>query len=299
MPYFQDLVGVLEEIFDGFMKEEGDRLDGPTKLAQSLGKEMLDKIITQYRKRLEDKDCLVHGDCHAFNMLVGAKPSIETLENFAESGDIVLIDWEFTRCGPIGTDIGTAHGFPIAACLTHAMNGEMTSSENILKFLDTLWDEYSATVSSEREMSDIYKSMLSFCGVWLLAYYKLGIHMEFLPLDEANKEGLNRVKQSMGILGLKFMNWGFGSSGGEDLSTLPELRKRFEDAVAEETVQLLSPTKAMRGRNRRSSMLRASGRRVSDAHYFLGRNMSDMIMLLEAEQLMMEDEAEETKAARP
>ena len=213
-------------------------------------------------------------------MLVEAKPSIETLENFGEKGDIVLIDWEFSRCGPLAIDMGFIHPFPIACLLTHALNGELSSSENILKFLDTLWDEYSSTVQTDRELSDIYRTMLSFTGVILLAYYKFGFHLDYLPLDEGNVEGLDRIKTSLGVLGLKFLSWGFGSSS---TTKLPEMRKRFKDSVTEE-ILLLSPVKKMRGRNRRSSMLRASGRRVSDAHLMLGLgSVRDMTTLLEAE----------------
>lgn len=285
-PFCQDLVSLAEEIFfDGFMKKEVD-MDRPTSLAQSFGKEMLDQTITKYRKKLEVADCMIHGDCHVFNMLVGAKPSIETLENFSESGDVVIIDWEFSRVGPIGIDVGYMMPFPIAACLTHALNGELSSSESILKFLDTVWDEYLATVSTERELSDVYNSALSFCGIILLVYYNMGYHMEFLPLDDADVEGLTRVKESLGVIGLKFLSWGFGRSDGEVDLTLPELRKMFKVTVTEE-MQRLSPIKAVRGRNRRSSMLRASGRRVSDAHYLLSNSVQNMEALMEAEALMM------------
>jgi len=261
-------------------EEDNGDIDRPTKLGKSMGKSMLDKIISTYREKLDDRDCIVHGDCHVFNMLVELKPSIEKLENFGEKGDIVLIDWEFSRCGPLAIDMGFIHPFPITCVLTHAMNGELSSSENILKFLDTLWDEYSSTVETDRELSDIYRTMLSFTGVILIAYYKLGFHLEFLPIDKGNVEGLNRIKKSIGVLGMKFLSWGFGE---EDTTTLPEIRKRFKDTVAEE-MQLLSPVKKMRGRNRRSSMLRASGRRVSDAHLMLGNgSVRDMTTLMEAE----------------
>ena len=294
VPFIQDLCTIMEEIYDGFVKadDDGSVVDRPTQYAKTLGKDILDNIIQHYRK-MNDKDCIIHGDAHVFNMLVASKPSIESLENFAECGDVVLIDWEFARCGPIAIDVGYVYPFPLACVLTHAMNGDMHLCENILKFLDLLWDEYSNTVSvpvEKRELSEIYKLMMFFCGVILIAYYKLGFHLEFLPLDEANEEGLGRVKESMGVLGLKFMSWGIQSSdGGEDLSTL---RQRYKDAIAEE-MQLLSPTKVPRGRSRRSSMLRASGRRVSDAHYILGGSIRDMQTMLEAEYLMMEEEDEE------
>jgi aminoglycoside phosphotransferase (APT) family kinase protein len=287
-PFFQDLTSITTGIFGSFFSDEinemeEEDMDRPTRLARLFGKATLDKISTQYCQDIEETDCIIHGDSHVFNMLVGAKPSIETLEHFSESGDVVLIDWEFSHIGPIGKDLGFFHPFPIAACLAHALNGELLSSENILNFLDTVWDEYAASVSTERELSDIYKSMLAFCGVITVTYYNFGFHMEYLPIDEGNVEGLNRVKESLGVLGLKFMSWGFGRS--EVDVTLPEIRQKFKDAVAEE-MQLLFPVKKAVRRGRRSSMLRASGRRVSDAHLY--GSMKDRKSLIQAEALMKE-----------
>jgi thiamine kinase-like enzyme len=50
----------------------------------------MDAQIARYHER----DCLIHGDSHVFNILVEAKPSIEELEDFGPNGTMVLCDWE-------------------------------------------------------------------------------------------------------------------------------------------------------------------------------------------------------------
>ena len=300
-PFFQDLATMLEGIFGSFFAEQQEDgpttgtctevVDRPTELARSLGRSALDDIYKAYCRDLERTDCYVHGDTHVFNMLVGAKPSVAMLENFDKCGDVCLIDWEMSHCGPIGKDIGFFHPFPVATIFAHSFNGNVSGATNILQFLDILWDEYSQAISTEVELTDVYRSVLGFAGVILIAYNKIGFHMEHLPLYEGNTDGLNRIKESLGVIGLKCMNWGFGRRSDK---TLSDLRQMFKDALAEE-VKLLTPAKAVR-RGRRSSMLRASGRRVSDAHLHVlsGSIKNNRNSLLRAEALIAEvAEAEE------
>ena len=59
----------------------------------TLGEEVVMKIINANIANYHQRDCLIHSDCHAFNILVEAKPSIEKLEHYA-GGTMVLCDWE-------------------------------------------------------------------------------------------------------------------------------------------------------------------------------------------------------------
>ena len=96
------------------------------------------------------------------------------------------------------------------------------------------------------------------------------------------------------MIGLKCMHWGFGQ-GCCDASEL-DLRQMFQDALEEE-MKLLAPAKAIR-RGRRSSMLRATGRRVSDAHLYVlsGSMKRDRNSILQAEALLADVmEAEESE----
>lgn len=77
-------------------------------LAKSYGGDVCDRIIDANLANYEDRDCLVHSDSHAFNILVEAKPEVSTLERFGPNGDVILCDWEMVFAGPIGRDIGLA-----------------------------------------------------------------------------------------------------------------------------------------------------------------------------------------------
>ena len=59
----------------------------------TLGEKVVMKIVDANIANYHQRDCLIHSDCHAFNILVEAKPSIEKLEQYA-GGTMVLCDWE-------------------------------------------------------------------------------------------------------------------------------------------------------------------------------------------------------------
>ena len=59
-----------------------------------LGKELMLKVVEANVADYHTRDCLIHSDSHAFNIIVEAKPSIEQLENFGPNGNFVLVDWE-------------------------------------------------------------------------------------------------------------------------------------------------------------------------------------------------------------
>ena len=51
-----------------------------------LGSELMLKIVVACLADFNTRDCLIHSDSHVFNIIVEAKPSIEELENFGQSG---------------------------------------------------------------------------------------------------------------------------------------------------------------------------------------------------------------------
>lgn len=292
-PFFQGLTHVMAPIFDGYFDQEHQQIDGATKYARSIGKERLDKVLEVYRETLDRSDCYVHGDCHVFNMMVeGKQKSLSDLiksfndnnedDNEEEStttsssaGDVALVDWEMSHCGPIGKDIGFFHPFPLACVFAHTLNGDLKSSKNILEFLDVLWNEYSSSIdlNNDRNLSlvDVYRQVLAFCGVITVAYSALGFHMEYLPIEEERVDDLTNVKESLGIVGLKFMNIGFESDPATEATTLQELRNQFNEIIREEMDRLTPPVAEKKKANHRlSSLLRETGRRVSDSHTYFG-----------------------------
>mmetsp|Transcript_10214 Transcript_10214/g.23923 ORF Transcript_10214/g.23923 Transcript_10214/m.23923 type:complete len:327 (+) Transcript_10214:663-1643(+) len=246
-----------------------------SRCARAIGKERLDGIVKLCSKRLMQTDCYVHGDFHVFNVLV--EESTEGLSNQrGGNGDVALVDWEMSHCGPMGKDIGWFHAFPMACILAHTINGDKSSSISILKFLDGLWDAYSESIHLDDKdnlsLADVYRQTLGFMGVLAQAYSTMGFHMNYLPIEEHRLEDLAKVKDSLGVVALKCLEMGFG--GAEDMA-LPELRKRFKDTVLLEIDRLAPPEKRCSARkSRRSSLLRETGRRVSDAHSYLSLTSS-------------------------
>lgn len=269
----QMIVGMVDELCK---PEKQDRFG---KLAKELGKSAIVGMFDVHFDYQGSKDCLVHGDCHPFNLLVGAKPSIENLENFDSSGDVVLIDWEMSRAGCAGQDIGPMRPFPIACALAHTLNGNHHAAEECLDWIDKIWSCYEAGARSngvsDEQLTKICRYSLQVSSAYLLYYSCWGVHMDFLPIDEGNTEDLEKVKECLGVLFLKCMKWGTDES-----LSLQELKDHYKGAVREEKDRLAKARKVRR--NRRSSVLRASGRRVSDAYLHLA-NLERSISLISAD----------------
>jgi len=273
--FFADLTGIGDMLFAAYLDDTKD--DRVTKRARAIGKEGLDQIMDEMKKSILRTDSYVHGDCHAFNMLVEGDGLALDNEN-GRSSDVAFIDWEFSHCGPIGKDIGFLNGFPIACAFAHALNGDKTSSESILEFVDTVWETYAESIlldGKDLSLEDVYRQVMGWFAVLIMAYGGIGLHMEYLPIEEDRTEDLARIKESLGFLSLECYEMGF--LGLPEDATIEELRKRFRDAVQTE-LDLLAPTEEPRtisfsdglGERRRSSLLRTTGRRVSDAHSYFG-----------------------------
>ena len=165
--------------------------------------------------------------------------------------------------------------------MAHTLNGDYTGAgSSILKFLDIVWNEYTTSIlipPGIESVEDIYYQVLGFTGVMALAYSVIGFHMEYLPLASASapsqQDDIAKVKEGMGVIGLKLMDlsFGWGVGGAASGLTLPELQSNFKEIIQHE-IDILTPEATPRPTkkpSRRFSMLRQSGRRVSDAHTWL------------------------------
>lgn len=177
--------------------------------------------------------------------------------------------------GPAGRDLGLFEAFPLSCVIAHAVNGNPQCSNDIMTFIDRVWNEYGAQLKAhcktDADVRHAYKDALVFCGFFMCAYSGLGIHMNFLPIDEETAaEDLEKAKESIGVIGLKAIMLGCGPDDTSDLS-LEDFQAELKAAVEQE-MALHDTTDARRRsrRNRRSSALRASGIRVSDGHLHLG-----------------------------
>ena len=262
-PWFHSLTPILKDIVNALHKSENQDRVGAR--AKEVGENATSDMFDSYVNTLDVTECLIHGDLHTFNILVGAKPSIETLENFDASGSVVLCDWEMAHGGTAGHDIGTLRSFPISCAFAHSINGHRHAALDCLSWLNAFWSSYEAAVrkanNSEEQVTRIFRHSLQYSALYLLGHYALNIHIEFLPIDEGNVEDLTKVKESIGLVGLKYFEWGMDES-----LSLDELKANYSQAIEEEMTMLLSIKKVRR--SRRASVLRASGRRVSDANLY-------------------------------
>ena len=275
-------VKVKSTIIDllGFIKQstaETAKKDTPDDRTEAYIAEVgVDVILQVLQDNIEDfentRDCLIHNDFHVFNMLVEKKPSIEELEQFGPNGDVVICDWEMAVVGPIGRDLGSALAAPIGCLIGHMLNGYREAS--IDNYINTLLDSYFAQMAesgkSEQELAYIYRNMIGWAGwIMYIVFYFMKIQLDAFGVEsEALQEYMRDV---MGLLGLKFMRVSYDTDYVAASTGLLELKLLFKNMIEEEVIRAKSNFNSRKARMqpRKSSILRASNRRVSDASMYL------------------------------
>lgn len=288
-PYMDSLSPIANVIFEKLLAE-GCTDERISTIAKDIGNEKFKHMMAESQKiATEVVESYVHGDFHVFNILTARKPGIESLIDLEDDYDgedddggdagIVACDWEISHAGASGKDFGVFRSFPLACALANAVNGNKHAAHDILQFLDATWEEYEMAmkVKGGRTDEDMHSN---FChglvqgSQYLFGFYGLGVFMDLLPIEGGNKDDLTQVKESVGILGLKTMQLGTTRSS-PDL-TLKEVKSKYKELVDEQVEYLLTVNKDCR-MTRRSSRLRQSGRRISDAviHFQDARRLSD------------------------
>jgi hypothetical protein len=259
------LTNTYRVINSSYFAEPDGKHSRTIKRAHEIGKEKLEEYVETYTKNIFSKESYIHGDFSPFNFLV--ESTAKSLENESRSTDIAIVDWEFSCTGPIGKDIGWSQTFPIACALAHSVNGDSISTNEIILYMDTLWEKYSASIDLDGKnlsLTDLYRRVVGYCGTFATAYAHLGVHMDHLPIDEDASDDLDRVIDSLGVVALEGIEMGFLNAA--EGASLEELRERFKSTLQKE-LDFLSPVEKRRP-SRRKSSLRSSGRRVSDAHSY-------------------------------
>lgn len=226
--------------------------------------EVIDKMICDYHKR----DCLIHSDAHAFNILVESKPSVAQLEVFGPSGKFVLCDWEMSMAGPMGRDVGLALSFPIACIIAHGINGNNTESIN--DYIKSLLDCYCSKMvefgRTEKEIAALYRNIIGWCGYFQFgAFYFARCFVDFFPVQ--NEHCREYVRDAMGILGLKLMRLSYDPCFLPKSSNIDQIKIVFGKLLQDEIsrADYFRTVKNAAGMPRKSSLLRAADRRLSDA----------------------------------
>jgi hypothetical protein len=257
-----------DKFIRSFFDPENKHVDRVVSLAKELGLDACVHLTDQFLANLFETNSLAHSDTHVFNILVEKKPDVSTLEHFGPNGSYALCDWEMAMACSLGRDVGLFYAFPIACIIAHAINGHKQSAIDILHCLDLFWTEYSLALmntgkKTEAEMQDVYKTVMGQVGSFIFfVYYKGGIQLEYLPLAS---DKLQTARESLGYIGLHCLNLGFGKQYPDGF-VLEDIRSSFLALVHKEIERNL-PVRPSR-HFMRSSMLRESGRRVSDAAVF-------------------------------
>jgi len=237
---------------------------------------------------------------------------------FGPDGAFCVCDWEMSMMGPRGLDTGRVFSIPVACVVAHAYYGgarnrvvdgggddedcciddeidtDAAIIDNLMTWIDAYWDSYSSSVLSNlgRHNGDDdgntesvvlrsgYRNALAWLGWKLFAIGAMGWFVPFLPVDE---EDTDAFKDSLCVLGLKFMHYGFCKDEEHDALSLGELVSLFRSTIREEvacikslSLSSSSPNEAVRRKrssSRRSSILRdgKNGRRVSDSFQTMDR----------------------------
>ena len=273
-PFMSTQYKLLEDAIQDKARTSEPPQDRVEKICAMIGEDILMKILDANHKDFYRRDCLIHSDSHSFNILVEAKPDEQDLNLFESKGALTLCDWEMAMIGPQGRDAGLVIAWPLACKVSHALCGHVESNESIQirlfvhTFLTSYFSEI-ATDETEEELAQIYRQCVGWCGWFMLvAFWKSNAFLGDAPgcEDEKSRE---YVRESMGVLGLKLMRLSYDKEYVPEKTTLNELTVLFNMLVDEEVTQAYanSPTRPVQ---RRSSLLRSSNRRISDAATCLG-----------------------------
>ena len=236
----------------------------------TLGTDILLKIFDANYAVFNKSDCLIHSDSHAFNILVEAKPDEQDLDLFAPDGTVVICDFEMTSVGPFGRDAGLVLAWPLACMVAHALkNTESNANIQIRHFMETFLKCYLSEMSSGRtakEMTSMYKRCFGWAGLFMVGVFYLSDGFIGEAPGAENKKSREYIRDAMGVLGLKLMRVCYDTEYVPESTSLAELTLLFNALVDEELTQAYAlPTPKRRVQPRKSSLLRISNRRVSDA----------------------------------
>eukprot|EP00523_Entomoneis_sp_CCMP467_P009067 CAMPEP_0168729322 /NCGR_PEP_ID=MMETSP0724-20121128/6140_1 /TAXON_ID=265536 /ORGANISM="Amphiprora sp., Strain CCMP467" /LENGTH=1037 /DNA_ID=CAMNT_0008776195 /DNA_START=8 /DNA_END=3121 /DNA_ORIENTATION=- len=209
---------------------------------------------------VQERQVWGHGDAHVFNFLVqqqqpgnngNAKENMANVNSTtANTPTVILCDWEMSLVQSSGKDGGYFLGFPIACALCHAASGRPTKAFEIQRATVLFWESYSKILRdpksnhTERDMCQVYRSMIAWTGICLFpTYYLMKLFADIWPLSTSTNDGdddddddddvRRQALASMGVLGLRAMEWGFPRDVEPNV-TLEELQQRFQTAFSDE-----------------------------------------------------------------
>lgn len=268
-PCIKSMSSVIKSNFGQKMETSDSTMDPCIAHMKTMGQEKFDMIVDESVENLREQQCLNHSDCHCFNLLVERKPNVDDLLSFGINGDLVICDWEMALAGPCGADSGTFQSWPIACALMHAANGRKEIAYSLVECCINFWDSYAKALVEDGKKDDAFinsafRTSLGWAGKHLFFwFYLVGAFNENLPTENLAVDMIAKGKGAIGIVGLSFLEHAFGGKG-HDLS-LDELRIRFREIILREIRLLVEASANHQVHAQSSSLLRQSGRRVSDS----------------------------------
>jgi hypothetical protein len=269
-PCMKSMFPLLKIIFGHLLSVPDQAADTCIAMLKELGQEELDKMMdAMFEEYMGVREVLCHNDFHQFNLLVENKPSIQELEKFGPKGSLYICDWEMTIAGPKGKDVGIFHAWPLACALCHAVQGHKSEAYHLVDCVIQFWDDYVKVLvekggKDEAYFANTFRQALGSCSSFMLGvFYMLGLMTENLPLEGVPADEAGKAKSAIGLIGLKFARIQYMGDMA-DLN-LEELRAWFKEAITAQIESLLMIPAGRRSAPRRGSVLRKTGRRISDA----------------------------------
>jgi thiamine kinase-like enzyme len=286
MPYMMTIFPLIKALSSEYLLDSNDVNDKGVVLMHRIGQTAFHRMVDNMEERFQEGDCMVHSDATTFNILVEPKPSIEELREFGSEGSFVLCDWENAYMGPIGRDMGVFSSWAFACAFSHAVQGHGSVAYHLVGCMYSFWESYAAALvekggKDEEFLKATYRDSLGWNGfVLLFIFHMLRLDCENLPLEGVGEDHKAKTFSSISYVAVRCLQWGF-SDLDKDLS-LDELNMKFMDLVAAEIDSLVEITAKSKARKRpkRPSMLRESGKRVSDGymHAEVANRMSQLTL---------------------
>lgn len=154
--------------------------------------------------------------------------------------------------------------------MAHALGGHLDASESINAFIVSLLDTYALRMSeagkTPEEVASIIRNAAGWAGYFqLCCFYRLGLQIVDFPCETEHDR--KYVRDAMGVLGLKLLRLSYDTDYFPEGATIEQVKKMFLSLVEEEVTE--TATERLKHRRRRqlrkSSMLRVTNRRISDA----------------------------------
>lgn len=152
--------------------------------------------------------------------------------------------------------------------IAHALHGQSEACNSIKVFIDTLLDTYCSrmtqTGKTRIEMACILRNIAGTCGNFMFVAFYMVHAQDFFPVEAGMEK--DYLWDAVGILGLNLMRVAYDTNFILSSSGLDDIRDKMMKLLEEEVnnaQSMFASRKSVR-RQRKSSVLRATNRRVSD-----------------------------------